>query len=76
MIRAVMIPRIIPGAVQVIMNTKESVLSGKNLGNIFTQYAVIEAEILPSFSSMSKKSVHFFEFCITKKKLQISVGIK
>jgi hypothetical protein len=60
MIRAVMIPRIIRGAVQIIMNTKESVLSGKNLGNLFTQNAVIVAEYTPIIFQHEQKISAFF----------------
>jgi hypothetical protein len=45
--RADTIPMITPGAVQVMINTKEGVFSGKNLGTIFTQKAVIAAEYAP-----------------------------
>jgi len=55
-----MIPRIIPGAVQVIMNTKDCIISGKNLGNIFTQYAVIAAEYTPIIFHHEQKISAFF----------------
>lgn len=68
MIRAVMIPRIIPVTVQIIMNTKESVLSGKNLGNIFTQYAVIAAEYTPIIFQHEQKISVFFRILYNQKK--------
>lgn len=46
-IRADIILRIIPGVVQVIINKKDGVFLGKNIGNIFLQNAVIEAEYAP-----------------------------
>lgn len=60
MIRAVMIPRIIPVTVQIIMNTKDCIFSGKNLGNLFTQNAVIVAEYTPIIFQHEQKISAFF----------------